>query len=199
MLLPETNKPTANVTRLALASLEVTLKRLALYCLIIAAALVLVAGCSSKKESAQHVEVVKEKSPAPEVNVNSLKNVPMKLSDLKGKVVLLNFWATWCPPCREEIPSMMKLNSTMAGKPFQMVAVSIDEGGVPAIEAFFKETGFILPVYTDPDGKAASIYGVTGVPETFVIDKKGILVKKVIGPLAWDSPDTISFLEGLMK
>jgi thiol-disulfide isomerase/thioredoxin len=166
---------------------------------MIAAVLVVAAGCSSKKESAQHVELVKEKSPAPEVIVNSLKNVPLKLSDLKGKVVLLNFWATWCPPCREEIPSMMKLNSAMVGKPFQMVAVSIDEGGLPVIEAFFKESGFSLPVYTDTDGKAALTYGVTGVPETFVIDKKGILVKKVIGPLAWDSPDTISFLEGLMK
>jgi thiol-disulfide isomerase/thioredoxin len=159
-----------------------------------------ITGCSSKKESAQNEPAVKENRPAPEVSVVSLKNnAPLKLSELKGKVVLLNFWATWCPPCREEIPSMMKLNSAMAGKPFQMVAVSVDEGGVPAIEAFFKESGFILPAYTDPDGKAARTYGITGVPETFVIDKNGILVKKVIGPLAWDSADTISFLEGLMK
>lgn len=94
---------------------------------------------------------------------------------------------------------MIKLNNTMVGKPFQMLAVSIDEGGLPAIEAFFKESGFNLPAYTDPDGKASRIYGVTGVPETFVIDKNGILVKKVIGPLAWDSPEVISYLEGLMK
>ena len=94
---------------------------------------------------------------------------------------------------------MMKLNTIMAGKPFQMVAVSIDEGGVPAIEAFFKETGFSLPTYTDPDGKAAKTYGVTGVPETFIIDKNGILVKKVIGGFAWDSPDAVSFLQNLTK
>jgi thiol-disulfide isomerase/thioredoxin len=156
-------------------------------------------GCSTNKEPAQSVAVVRENSPAPGVTVNSLKSVPLNLSDLKGKVVLLNFWATWCPPCREEIPSMMKLNKIMTGKPFQMVAVSIDEGGLPAIEAFFKESGFTLPAYTDPDGKAAKIYGITGVPETFVIDKKGILVKKFIGPLPWDSPEIISFLEGLMK
>ena len=174
------------------------MKRLVLSGLIIAAVFLMVVGCS-KKESIQSEAVVKEKSPAPEVNVNSLKNVPLKLSDLKGKVVLLNFWATWCPPCREEIPSMMKLNSAMAGKPFQMVAISVDEGGVPAIEAFFKESGFSLPTYIDPDGKAAKTYGVTGVPETFVIDKNGVLIKKVIGPLAWDSAETVSFLEGLMK
>lgn len=198
MSLPETgNSPTLSDAP-EFQHIGGIMKRFILYCLLITAACLLVAGCS-KKESAQGVAVIKEKSPAPDITVNSLKNVPLKLSDLKGKVVLLNFWATWCPPCREEIPSMMKLNSSMAGKPFQMVAVSIDEGGVPAIEAFFKESGFNLPVYTDPDGKAAGVYGITGVPETFVIDKNGILVKKVIGPLAWDSAESISFLEGLMK
>ncbi|MBC8017792.1 MAG: TlpA family protein disulfide reductase [Verrucomicrobia bacterium] len=175
------------------------MKRFAIYGLIITAVLMMVVGCSKKTEPTKGAAVVKEKSPAPEVIVNSLQNVPLKLSDLKGKVVLLNFWATWCPPCREEMPSMMKLNSAMVGKPFQMVAVSIDEGGIPEIESFFKESGFNLPAYTDPDGKATETYGVTGVPESFIIDKNGILVKKVIGPLAWDSPETISFIEGLMK
>lgn len=174
------------------------MKRLALYGLIFSAVCMAAVGCS-KKESVPSEAVVKEHSPAPEVAVNSLKNVPLKLSDLKGKVVLLNFWATWCPPCREEIPSMMKLNSVMAGKPFQMMAISVDEGGVPAIEAFFKESGLTLPAYIDPDGKAAKAYGITGVPETFVIDKSGILVKKVVGAFAWDSAESISFLEGLMK
>ena len=94
---------------------------------------------------------------------------------------------------------MMKLNSAMAGKPFQMVAVSIDEGGVPDIESFFKTSGFSLPAFIDPGGVAVKIYGITGVPESFVIDKNGILVKKVIGPFAWDSPETIAFLEGLTK
>jgi thiol-disulfide isomerase/thioredoxin len=123
----------------------------------------------------------------------------LKLSDLKGKVVLLNFWATWCPPCREEIPSMMKLDKSMAGKPFQMVAVSVDEGGKPAVDSFFKESGFILPAYLDMDGKASKAYGITGVPESFVINREGILIKKIIGGLAWDSPEVVSFLEGLMK
>jgi thiol-disulfide isomerase/thioredoxin len=174
------------------------MKRIVVYCLILSAAALLMAGCK-KKEEAAGVTDVREKMPAPQITVNSLTNVPLKLSALKGKVVLLNFWATWCPPCREEIPSMMKLNSAMVGKPFQMVSVSIDEGGVPEIESFFKTSGYSLPTYTDPGGEAAKTYGITGVPESFVIDKNGILVKKVIGPLAWDSPETISFLDGLMK
>lgn len=174
------------------------MKRIVVYCLILSAAVLLMAGCNKKEEVAGMAEV-REKKPAPQITVNSLANVPLKLSALKGKVVLLNFWATWCPPCRAEMPSMMKLNSAMAGKPFQMVSVSIDEGGVPEIESFFKASGYSLPTYTDPGGEAVRTYGITGVPESFVIDKNGILVKKVIGPLAWDSPETISFLEGLMK
>jgi len=174
------------------------MKRILICCLILSAAVLMMAGCKKKEEPAGVAEV-REKKPAPQITVNSLTNVPLKLSDLKGKVVLLNFWATWCPPCREEMPSMMKLNRAMAGKPFQMVAVSIDEGGVPDIESFFKTSGYSLPTYTDPGGAAVKTYGITGVPESFVIDKNGILVKKVIGPLAWDSPETISFLEGLMK
>lgn len=141
-----------------------------------------------------------EKSPAPEVSVVSISNgATLKLSELKGKVVLLNFWATWCPPCREEIPSMMKLNTAMAGKPFQMVAVSIDEGGKPAVEAFFKESGMSIPTYLDASGASSKSYGITGVPESFVIDKQGVIVKKVIGGVAWDSPEVVSFLESLMK
>lgn len=153
-----------------------------------------------KGDTPKNNAVASEKSPAPEISVVSLANgTALKLADLKGKVVMLNFWATWCPPCREEIPSMMKLNSFMAGKPFQMVAVSIDEGGKPAIEAFFKESGFSLPTYLDPTGASAKAYGITGVPETFIIDKNGILVKKIIGGAAWDSPEAVAFLEGLMK
>ncbi|NVN89480.1 MAG: TlpA family protein disulfide reductase [Desulfuromonadales bacterium] len=140
-----------------------------------------------------------EKMPAPDITVTALNGDKLRLFDLKGNVVVLNFWATWCPPCREEIPSMMKLNSVMNGKPYRMVAVSMDEGGKPAIEEFFRTSGYLLPAYTDPDGKAAAAYGVTGFPETFVIDKGGVIIKKIVGPLDWSAPDTISSLEDLMK
>ena len=154
----------------------------------------------SPKKSAGAGVIAAEKSPAPEVSVVSVADgSALKLSNLRGKVVLLNFWATWCPPCREEIPSMMKLNGFMAGKPFQMVAISIDEGGKPDIDEFFKGTGFSLPAYLDASGNSTRSYGVTGVPETFIIDKQGILVKKIIGGFAWDSPEAVSFIEGLMK
>lgn len=160
--------------------------------------LMVMTACNRNQASKQPAMPV-ENSPAPDVVVNSLQGAPLKLSDLKGKVVLLNFWATWCPPCRAEIPSMVKLNTAMSGKPYQMVAVSIDEGGRPAVESFLKTNSLSLPAYTDPDNAAARTYGITGVPETFIIDRQGIIVKKVIGPLEWDSPDVAAFLEKLMK
>ncbi|MDD2500878.1 MAG: TlpA disulfide reductase family protein [Geobacter sp.] len=166
--------------------------------LLLCCAVVLVSGCNKVKTDAP-VKAPVEKSQAPEISVVSLDNQQLTLASLKGKVVLLNFWATWCPPCREEIPSMMKLNTIMAGKPFQMVCVSVDEGGKKAVEEFFKNSGFSLPAYTDPSGQVAKTYGITGVPETFVIDKNGVIVKKVIGGLDWNSPEVLSFLEGLMK
>lgn len=168
-----------------------------LYLLAVIALLAMVA--CNRNESKKTAAVPVENGLAPEVIVNSLNGTPLKLSDLKGKVVLLNFWATWCPPCRKEIPSMMKLNKAMAGKPFQMVAISIDEGGRPDVESFFQTSGFSLPAYTDPDNRAATTYGITGVPETFIINRQGTIVKKVMGPMEWDSPDAVAFLENLMK
>ena len=164
------------------------------------AVMVLALSACSNTESGKNSSVAKVNSPAPPFSVLSISDgSALKLSDLTGKVVLLNFWASWCPPCREEIPSMMKLNITMTGKPFQMVAVSVDEGGKPAIESFFKESGFMLPTYLDPGAKAARSYGVTGVPETFIVDKQGLIVKKIIGGADWNSPEVVSYLEGLMK
>lgn len=164
-------------------------------------ALVALVACNRKESASPDKQAVpSENRLAPEIVVNGMNGFPLKLSDLKGKVVVLNFWATWCPPCREEIPSMIKLNKIMTGKPFQMVAVSIDEDGKPAIDSFFQTSGFSeLPAYIDPDSRAAKTYGITGVPESFIINKNGMVVKKFIGPLEWDSPDVTVFIEGLLK
>lgn len=167
--------------------------------IVLCCALALAAGCSKDGAPTGSSAKPTEKKPAPSINVVSMDNTQLSLDSLKGKVVVLNFWATWCPPCREEIPSMMALNKAMAGKPFQMVCVSVDEGGKQAVTEFFKNTGFSLPVYFDFTGQAAATYGITGVPETFVIDKNGIIVKKVIGGLDWNSPEVVAFLKGLLK
>lgn len=152
-----------------------------------------ITGCSKKPQP-----LPGEGKPAPDFTLKTLSGEEVTLSSLRGKVVLLNFWATWCPPCKEEIPSMVKLNRIMAGKPFQMLAVSIDEGGKEAVEKFFSQAGATLPTLLDTKQSVGALYGITGVPETFVIDQKGVILKKVIGPLDWSHPDVVRFLEQAM-
>lgn len=165
-----------------------------LLCLLVV--ITMLSACSKGKGSSGKAA---EKKPAPAINVISMGDQLVTLDSLKGKVVLLNFWATWCPPCREEIPSMIRLNKMMAGKPFAMVCVSVDEGGKKAVSDFLKNTGYSLPVYIDPTGQAPKVYGLTGVPETFIIDKNGIVAKKVVGPMDWSGAEAVAFIEGLMK
>jgi peroxiredoxin len=155
--------------------------------------LLAVCGCAREEKPAL------AGNPAPDFTLRNLAGQEVKLADLRGKVVLVNFWATWCPPCREEIPSMDRLNRAMAGKPFQMLAISIDEGGKEAVEAFFSKAGVALPTLLDPGQKTGKQYGITGVPETFIVDKKGVILKKVVGALDWSDPMVAGFLENAMK
>lgn len=146
------------------------------------------AGCSRHEEKpAQAVEG----STAPDFTLKDLNGKEVRLSDLRGKIVALNFWATWCPPCREEVPSLMRLNQAMAGKQFQMLAVSQDEGGKEAVEAYFRKSSNNLPALIDSDQKVGKRYGLTGVPETFIIDKNGVILKKIVGGLDWSGPEVI--------
>ncbi len=155
--------------------------------------LCMAAGCSKRSTSPG------EGSVAPDFTVKDLSGSALRLSQLRGTVVLLNFWATWCPPCREEIPSLARLNALMAGKEFRMVTVSIDEAGGNAVESFFRMSGFHLPTLPDPDGRIANLYGVKGVPETFILDRNGVVRKKIVGPLDWDDPSVVSYLSELQE
>ena len=146
------------------------------------------AGCSRHEEKPSQAV---EGSTAPDFTLKDLNGKEVRLSDLRGKIVVLNFWATWCPPCREEVPSLMRLNQAMAGKQFQMLAVSQDEGGKEAVEAYFKKSSNSLPALIDSDQKVGKRYGLTGVPETFIIDKNGIILKKIVGGLDWSSPEIV--------
>lgn len=137
-------------------------------------------------------------APAPDFTLHDLDGKTHRLSEYKGKVVILNFWATWCPPCREEIPSMMKLNKMMAGKPFVMLCASIDEGGKEAVEGYYKTSGNRLPTLLDTARSVAELYGTTGVPETFVISRDGIILEKAVGAVNWTDPQVVGYLNSAM-
>lgn len=152
-----------------------------------------IVGCSRQEEP------VVEGKVAPDFTLKDLAGRQVRLSDFRGKVVFLNFWATWCPPCREEIPSMVRLNRIMDGKSFQMLAVSIDEGGKDAVDNFLKNSGTMLPALLDTNQSISKRYGTTGVPETFILDKKGVIVKKVVGGMDWSDPQVVAFFNEIMK
>ena len=124
------------------------------------------------------------------------KNRTVTLSQLQGKVVILNFWATWCPPCVDEVPSLVNLQKQMGDK-ITVLAVSLDENEA-AYEKFVRDYG-MSPLVTvrDADQKSNALYGTFKFPETYVIDKHGILRRKFIGPVEWTKPEIIEYLSKL--
>ena len=128
-------------------------------------------------------------SPAPDFHAIDLHTArPARLADYRGKVLLLNLWATWCQPCRIEMPAMERLSRRFTGTDFHVVAVSVDKDDSTVVDAFAKQLGLTFDILHDQSGKIQDLYQTTGVPESFVIDRHGIIVKKVIGAVEWDSP-----------
>jgi cytochrome c biogenesis protein CcmG/thiol:disulfide interchange protein DsbE len=137
--------------------------------------------------------------PAPDIELTDSNKNEFKLSELRGSVVFVNFWATWCPPCIEEIPSIERLSRYLAGNStFKMVTIPYNDD-MNKVLGYMKEMDYTFPVYLDSEGNAAKKFGITGVPETYIIDKKGILRNKVIGPSDWDSPYVIETLSKLIN
>jgi peroxiredoxin len=123
----------------------------------------------------------------------------ISLSDHRGKVVLVNVWATWCPPCRQEMPSMQRLYEKFKGKNFEILAVSIDSEGREAVAPFMRKLHLTFPALLDPGETIIPLYGITGVPESFIVDKDGILVEKIVGPINWATPEVFSLFKDLIQ
>ncbi|MBF0633747.1 MAG: TlpA family protein disulfide reductase [Nitrospinae bacterium] len=133
---------------------------------------------------------------APDFTLPTLDGKEMKLSDHRGKIVFLNIWATWCAPCKEEMPSMEKLYELMRGKDFVMLTVSIDEKK-ETVEAFMKENKLTMPVGLDSLQTVAPQYRITGVPESYIIDKNGMVMHHLIGPGDWSNPGIVNALTSM--
>jgi peroxiredoxin len=135
---------------------------------------------------------------APDFVLSTLRDNSVKLSDYGGKVVFLNIWATWCPPCREEMPSMEALYQRLKGRDFEMLAVSIDRKGEEVVGPFVAKYGLTFPVALDPDNKIYKLYGLTGIPETFIIDRSGVIILKIIGPQNWMKEDWLDYFDRII-
>jgi peroxiredoxin len=127
-----------------------------------------------------------------------LPDLQDKLQGLpKGKVVLLNFWATWCPPCRKEVPSMVELYEKLKDKGFEIVAVSVDRSRSDVV-SFVKEYNMNFTVLHDVDSAVSKQYGVFRYPETFIVDRKGVIRQHLNGAVEWSDKEYISYLENLL-
>ena len=120
------------------------------------------------------------------------------LAEYRGKVLLLNIWATWCLPCRVEMPSLERLQRQLAGTDFRLVSVSIDIEDSTVVRRYAQELGLTFEILHDRPGAIREFYQTTGVPESFVIDRDGAIVKKVIGPAEWDSPVNETLIRRLL-
>lgn len=138
-------------------------------------------------------------SKAPQFHAIDLRTGrPATIDDYRGKVVLLNIWATWCPPCLVEMPSMQRLHQKLAGTDFQLVAVSVDEADSTVVNKFVRDLGLTFGILHDQPGTIRQIYQTSGVPESFVIDRDGVIVKKVIGAADWASPVNEALIRQLL-
>ena len=138
------------------------------------------------------IEFPAENYLAPDFSIPDLDGNKISLSNYRGSVVFLNFWATWCETCEEEMPSMERLYRRFKDSKFEMLTVSIDQEGEKQVRPFLAKYGLTFPVLLDPDKNIAGLYKTTGVPETFIINKSGVIVHKAVGPRNWS---TISVME----
>ncbi len=128
-------------------------------------------------------------SAAPDFTLPAAGGADVSLAALRGQVVFVNFWATWCAPCREEAPSLERLYRALHAEGFQVLGISIDapEDGV-LVEAFTAEYGLSFPIPRDTHKTVYGAYGVSGVPETFLVDQAGRVLERFVGPQNWDDP-----------
>ena len=152
---------------------------------------------TSEEMAAAGLQAIKEETAIIDFELKDLDGNNIKLSSIKGKVVLLNFWATWCPPCRAEMPSMQKLYDKFKDKGLELLAVNLQED-LQVVKDFADNSGFTFPILLDSNGEVGGIYGARSIPTTYIIDKKGNVIAGAVGGKDWYSPEVIKFFEKLL-
>jgi thiol-disulfide isomerase/thioredoxin len=132
-----------------------------------------------------------------EVTLPDLNGKQVNLSDFKGKIIFVNFWATWCPPCREEMPSMQKLHDKLKDKDFLMVAIDMQEPPEP-VKKYIKEYEFTFMTLLDSKGETGLLFGIRSIPTTLIMDKNGMIIGVAIGARDWASKKSIALFEHLI-
>lgn len=131
------------------------------------------------------------------INLKDMNGKNISLSDFKGKIVFLNFWTTWCPTCRIEMPSMEKLHQKLKNKDFAMVTINLQESA-SQVKAFFEEFKLTFTALLDSTGEVSALFGIRSIPTTYILDKTGRIIGLVSGPREWDSKAAIALFENLI-
>jgi len=172
-------------------------KRIAIVFIVVAlaaAALGVYFGAWQSQSKLPFARATKPK-PVPELRFNDADGRAHTLADFRGKLVLLNIWATWCEPCREEMPALDRLQAKLGGERFLVVALSVDQQGPAIARRFYAETGIkALPLYIDPTAKAAFTVDATGLPASLLIDRQGREIGRHLGAVKWDDAEVVERL-----
>ena len=144
------------------------------------------------------IQVFNQRTDARDFTLPLLDGENVTLSSFRGKVVFLNFWASWCPPCREEMPSMETLYQRYKDLGLEMLAVNLRESP-DEVRRFVQSNGYTFPVLLDRTGRVGSNFGVSGIPTTFIIDREGKIIGRLVGSIYWDTPQIFAAFEALLS
>lgn len=159
------------------------------------AALVFVLASPAAAEPPKTLVLRDAPAPVPALQFTDEAGGPQTLEMFRGKVVLLNVWATWCLPCRKEMPTLDRLQAVLGGLDFEVVALSIDRGGPEAVKKFYAEAGVQhLGIHVDATSQAGFALASFGLPATLLVDRQGQELGRLVGPAEWDAPAMIAFL-----
>jgi len=161
----------------------------------------LIASTASAGDSFADLNLIRPGRPsrAPDFTVARLGSGSLSLKELRGQLVFLNFWATWCPPCKEEMPSMERLYQRYKARGFTIVAISIDSGAPDGVARFVKKLGLTFPIGLDPKVEVANRYTVRALPSSFLIDRDGNTIAVALGPRDWNGKAAHAVVEGLLR
>ena len=136
---------------------------------------------------------------APVIAFADSQGAPKTLADFSGRVLIVDFWATWCVPCRQEMPAFERLQQKLGARGLFVVPIAIDARGLPAVEAFYRDNGVAnLPIYLDTSREAAKKIGFAGIPSALIVDRRGREAARIEGPINWESSRIIALLERLL-